>query len=227
MPRAHLLTSIAAALLLASPVAAQHITSPYRYLDLPQSVTLFGGALKTQTGSAKLGPEAGNIFGGRWAYRASGPLQVELSLGYAPLNRVVRDTVRTSAKDSTFRSAGTIAQRVVVAMAGLRFDVTGARTWHGFQPYIVAGVGAAIGSSASGGPAVPADAKFKFGTSFAVQAGGGIEWYAARHVGLLVDARGMLWKLHTPSAFHLADAKLPASEWAQNAALSAGLAVHF
>ncbi|HEX9106823.1 MAG TPA: hypothetical protein VF832_06340, partial [Longimicrobiales bacterium] len=156
-----------------------------------------------------------------------GPLQIEVGFGYAPLNRIVRDTLRTSAKDSTFRRAGTIAQNVVLAIAGLRFDLTGARTWYGFQPYIAAGVGAAIGSSASGGPAVPADAQFKFGTSFAVQAGGGIEWYAARHVGLLVDARGTLWKLHTPSAFHLADATLPASEWTQNASLNAGLAFHF
>ncbi len=227
MPRAHLLTSFAAALLLASPLAAQRITSPYRFLDLAQSVTLFGGALKSQTGSAKLGPEAGNIFGGRFAYRASGPLQLELTFGYAPLNRVVRDTVRVSAKDSTFRSFGSVSQSIVLAIAGLRFDLTGARTWYGFQPYVAAGLGAAIGGSGSGGPSVPADAQFKFGTSFALQAGGGIEWYAARHVGVLVDARGLLWKLHTPAAFHLADARLPASEWTQNAALNAGLAFHF
>ena len=227
MPRAHLLTSIAAALLVASPLAAQRITSPYHYLDLPQSVTLFGAALKTQTGSVALGPESGNMYGGRLAYRASGPLQLELTFGYAPLNRVVRDTARVSAKDSTFRPAGTLSQNLLLAVIGVRFDLTGSRTWHGLQPYLAAGGGIASGSSGSGGPTVPADAQFKFGTSFALQAGGGIEWYAARHVGLLVDARGLLWKLHTPSAFHTADGTLPASEWTQNGALSAGLAIHF
>lgn len=227
MPRAHLLLPTFAALLLASPLAAQRIDSPYRYLDRPQSVTLFGGALKTQTGSVKLGPESGSVFGGRFAYRASGPLQLELTLGYAPLNRIVRDTARVSPKDSTFRSFGSTSQGVVLALGGMRFDVTGARTWYGLQPYVALAGGVAIGSSASGGPSVPADAQFKFGTSLAVQGGGGIEWYAARHVGLVVDARGLLWKLHTPAAFHLVDAILPASEWTKSAALSAGLAIHF
>ena len=230
MVRTRLLLPIAALLVLAAaPVAAQHISSPYRYIEPRQYVMLFGGPLSTQTGAVQLGPASGKIFGAQWGYRLSGPFQLEVTLGYAPLQRTVRDTIRSRPDTTTYVARGTANQGLLVAMAGLRFDVTGPRTWHGLQPYMLFGVGAVTGTSGQNGgdAAVPQDVRFSFGTSFAAQVGGGLEWYVTRRLGLRLDGRATLWKVHTPAAFVLRDATLPASEWTQNASLVGGLAVHF
>ncbi len=231
MPRARLLLPTAALLLLAAPpAAAQHIGSPYRYIDARTSVTAFGGRLSTQSGAAGVGPTSGPIFGGHFGYRLSGPFEVELTFGYASLNRAVRDTLTLARPDTTtFRQIATSKQGVLLATAALRFDITGPRTWHGLQPYVLFGVGGATGATGAttSDTRVPQDVRFKFGTTFAAQVGGGIEWYATRRLGLRLDGRGTLWKLHTPAAFLIRDHTLPPSEWTQNASLVGGLAVHF
>jgi opacity protein-like surface antigen len=217
-------------LLAAAPLTAQHISSPYRFLDTRQAISIFGGRLITQTGSVGLGPASGTTVGARLDYRtsASGPFVIELNLGYAPLKRTVRDTTR-SEPDSAYNVYGTATQGVLVATAALRFDLTGARTWHRLQPYALLGVGGAFGTSSANGAdvLVPQESRFSFGTSFAAQVGGGIEWYATRRVALRLDGRGTLWKLHTPRGFLVKDVTLPPSEWVQNVSLTAGLALHF
>lgn len=220
---------LAAGLLTAAPAAGQHITSPYRYVETRQYAGVFGGHLGTQTGVVDLGPTGGNIFGGFFGYRVSGPFVAELSVAYVPMKRVVRDTVRSTPDTATFASRGTARQNVLLATVDMRFDITGARTYYGLQPYLLLGVGGAIGTSGQNGAdtVVPQDVRFKFGTSFAAQAGGGIEWYVTRHAGLRLDARGTLWKLHTPQAFILRGPVVPQSEWVQNLSVAGGLAIHF
>lgn len=231
MARARFLFPTAAVLVLvAAPAAAQRITSPYRYIDPRGYVTLFGGRLSTQTGAVALGPKSGTTFGGDFGYRLSGPFVVELTVAYASLQRAVRDTLRLPAPDTlSYRQVGTSTQGILSAMAAVRFDITGPRTWHGLQPYALFGVGGAFSATGAttADAAVPSDVRFRFGTSFAAQAGGGIEWYATRRLGLRLDGRGTLWKLHTPSAFLIKDHTLPPSEWTQNASLVGGLVVHF
>lgn len=214
-------------LLAAGPLAAQHIDSPYRFIDTRQAVTLFAGRTNPQAGVVGLGPESGEYFGGRYTYHLSGPLSIEGEVGYFPLSRTVRDTTRTG---DAFTPVGSADQTVVLTTAALRFDLTGPRTWYRLQPFLTVGGGAAIGLSGQNGAdsRVPADARFQFGTSFAGMVGGGVEWYATRRVGLRLDGRGVLWKLKTPQAFALKDATLPANgDWTQNVLLSAGLSVHF
>lgn len=231
MARVRLIHATAAALALAaSPLAAQHIGSPYRYIEPRTYVTLFGGQLGTQTGAVQIGPRSGQLFGAAFGYRLSGPFGVEVMLGYAPLKRAVRDTLTLPKPDSTtYRPLATSTQNVLLAMADVRFDVTGPRTWHGLQPYVLFGVGGAIATSGvqKSDVVVPQDVRFNFGTSFAAQLGGGFEWYATRRLALRLDGRGTLWKLHTPSAFLVKDHTLPPSEWAQNGSLLGGLSVHF
>lgn len=231
MARVRLAVLSAAALALtAAPLTAQHITSPYRYIEARQYVSLFGGRLYTQTGAAELGPSSGSLFGAQFGYRLKGPFVIEATLGYASLQREVRDTVRLAAPDTNvFRPVGTANQGLLLASAALRFDLTGPRTWYGFQPYVLLGAGGVIGTTGANGAdfLVPQDLRFNFGTSFAAQIGGGVEWYATRRLGLRIDGRGTIWKLHTPSAFLLRDVMLPPSEWTQNLSIVGGVAVHF
>ncbi|HEX9106273.1 MAG TPA: outer membrane beta-barrel protein [Longimicrobiales bacterium] len=228
MPRVRPFVLTAATLaLLAAPAAAQRITSPYRYIEPRQYVSVFAGQMRTQTGVVGVGPKAGNIFGAQFGYRASGPFVIEVTLGYMPLQRTVRDTTRQPGDNANFHPLGTANQSLLVATAAAHFDITGPRTWHGFQPYAILGAGGVFGTTSQNGPAIPQDVRFSFGTSFAAQAGAGIEWYATRRLGLRVDGRGTLWKLHTPSAFLLRATNLPQSEWTQNLSLVGGLALHF
>ncbi len=229
MARARLPLLIAIATLLSAvPVAAQRITSPYHFLDTHQYISLFGGKLSTQTGTLGLGPQSGNLYGGRLGYRpGTGPLALELTLAVAPLQRTVLDTLRTS--DSTFARFGTASQGLLLTLVDARFNLTGARTWHGFQPFIVLGTGAVWGTNGANGAdrLVPAPSRFKFGTSFAAEGGIGAEWYATPHVGLRVDGRGTLWKVKVPTAFQAQKPTLGGSEWTKNYSLAGSLAYHF
>jgi opacity protein-like surface antigen len=224
--RSFLLTAASLALL-SAPAAAQRINSPYRFIDSKQYVTVFAGRLGTQTGIVGVGPESGNVFGAQYGYRVSGPVVIEVTVGYSPVQRIVRDTTHQASDTLIFHPLGTADQGLLMAVAAARFDITGPRTWHGLQPYALLGAGGVFGTTGQNGPAIPQDVRFSFGTSFAAQAGAGIEWYATRRLGLRVDGRGTLWKLHTPSAFLLRAVTLTQSEWTQNLTLVGGLALHF
>ncbi len=230
MARARLPLLIAIlAWVLTPPLAAQHITSPYHFIDTHQTVSLFYGRLGTQTGSLGLGPQSGNFYGVRLGYRPStGPLALELLIGTAPLKRQVLDTLRTG-RDSAFARFGTADQGLIMAFGDVRFNLTGGRTWHAFQPFVVFGPGVVVSSNGQNGAdrLVPQPSRFKFGTSFAAEVGAGLEWYATPRLGLRGDARGVFWRLKAPLAFQQQDPRRSASAWTRNGALSASLAFHF
>jgi hypothetical protein len=210
------------------PLAGQRIDSPYRFVDTKQSAGLFGGYVFTNKGSIDLGPESGPVFGGRYGIRLSGPFTIEADIGYFPSTRAVRDTVPS---EVTFSTIGEADMALLLARGALRFNLTGPRTWHGMQPFVVFGGGAAI--DLSGEPAVeddlPQDARFDFGTSFAGELGAGVELFFTRRLALRLDGRNVLWQLEAPIAFLLGDRALTVAdqEWAQNFFVSAGLSIQF
>jgi hypothetical protein len=214
---------------LAPPLAAQHITSPYHFLDTHQTVSVLFGKVSTQTGLLGLGPESGNFYGARFGYRPStGPLALELLVATAPLKREVLDTLRTG-HDSAFARFGTADQGLLLVFADVRFNFTGGRTWHGLQPFALFGPGVVVSTNGQNGAdrLVPQPSRFKFGTSFAAEVGAGVEWYATSRLGLRADARGVFWRLRAPGAFLAQNPTRSASAWARNGALSASLAFHF
>ncbi len=225
-----ILPLLAAALLgvATRPAAAQRITSPYEYIDPSQSLAVTAGYLDTSRGSVGLGPKPAAFAGVRWAIRLNGPFVIQADLDYFKSTRSVLDTAFVSQTDTSYVNRGDADQNLILALGAVRFDLTGARTWHRLQPYVLFGGGVVISTTGTNGAdaAVVPDARFRFGTSFAGQFGGGIEWYLTRRLALYGDVRGVLWKLKTPQAFLLTQ-KYPASEWTQNASVGAGLAFHF
>lgn len=213
---------------LAAPAAAQVIDSPYRFIDRTQSGGPFGGYVAAGRGAIGLGPESGPVFGGRYAIRLSGPLTIEGEAGYFRSTRTVMDTIPA---DTTLRSIGQADLNLVLARAALRFNITGARTWHGLQPFLAFGGGLAVdaGGDAAVEEDLPQDVRFDYGTSFAGDVGAGIEWFLSPGVTIRLDGRNLLWRLRTPDAFLLGGRgqNLPDREWAQNFFMSAGLSVHF
>ncbi len=224
------ITWILSVLLLASAgnAAAQRIDTPYRFHDQKQSAGLFVGYISTDKGSVGLGPESGMAFGGRYHIQLSGPFYIEGEALYFPTTRAVLDT---AVVDSQFRQIGEADIAVAMVQASLRFQITGQRTWNGMLPFVLLGAGLMVEAQgdAEAEEAIPAEARFDFGTTFAGQIGAGIEFFPVNRVGIRIDARNMLWQLKTPEPLQLRDIgrTLPSEEWTNNITASVGVSIHF
>jgi pimeloyl-ACP methyl ester carboxylesterase len=211
-------------------VAGQRIDSPYRFVEHSQGAGAYAALVSPAAGRLRLGPQSAAGAGVRYGISISGPLAVELDLLYSPTTRSVGDTVLTT-PDSLPVIKGEADLGLLIAMGSIRFNITGGRTWHGLQPFVLFGAG--IGTDIAGRNAVsdslPADARFDFGTSFAGQLGAGTEWYPSARWSLRVDARNALWKLKHPPAFRAGarSVVVPPDEWEGNLILSLGLSMHF
>jgi hypothetical protein len=208
--------------------AGQRIASPYTFLETSQSISPFAAYFATGGGSIDLGPSAGVMFGARYGIRISGPFTLEAEAGFFPGTRAVLDTVPS---DTTLRQIGEADFTALALQAGLRFNLTGPRTWHRLQPFVLFGGGVVLDFSGASlvDDDLPSDVRFEFGTTFAGQFGGGIEWYPSERLSMRLDARNVLWKLTTPEGFLTGDRALsiPGDEWTQNFMMSAGFAIHF
>lgn len=227
MLRSHylLILTLAGMTLAARPASAQTVSSPYLHIENRQSLTFFGGQLFTDRGNLGLGPSSKQAGGVNYSLRLGGPFHVEADALYLPSTRSVFDT---GAKDGDpYRTIGSANLDLAVVTASIRFNLTGARTYHNFQPFFIFGGGATIDLSDTAAieSEIAPDARFDFGTRFAGQIGVGTEWFASRRVSLRLDARDIFWKLKTPRAF--LDENTANSQWVQNLALSLGLVYHF
>jgi hypothetical protein len=212
----------------AGPTSAQAITSPYRFLDRGQSIGPFAGYIAASKGSIGFGPSSGPVFGARYGIRITGPFTLEAEAAYFPTTRAVLDTVPA---DTTVEVVGEADLALAIAWAALRFNLTGPRTFHGVQPFLLFGGGAAIdvaGDAAAEEDLAP-DVRFDFGTSFAGELGAGIEWFLSPSAALRLDGSNLLWRLKTPLPFLQGARSLVFTdrEWAQNFQLSAGFSLYF
>jgi len=209
-------------------VPAQQINSAYRFIDESQAAGLWAGYMLADRGDAGFGPKSGPVFGGRYSIRVSGPFQIEVEGAYIPATRAVLDT---AVVDSMYERVGEADMNMALLNGSLRFNLTGARTWHNLQPFFAFGAGAVLDLSGENGADadVPADARFDLGTRFAGQLGGGIEWFATRQLTVRLDARNVLWKISTPDPFLLGrlGEETVADEWLQNGMFSLGLSLRF
>lgn len=208
--------------------AGQRIASPYKFLETSQAASPFAAYFATGSGALDLGPSGGLMVGARYGIRISGPFTLEAEAGFFPSTRAVLDTVPS---DTTLKQVGEADFTALALQAGLRFNLTGPRTYHGLQPFILFGGGIVLDFSGAStvDDDLPANIRFEFGTTFAGQFGGGIEWYPSERLSLRLDARNVLWKLTTPEGFLTGERALsiPGDEWTQNFMLSAGIAIHF
>jgi hypothetical protein len=222
----------AALLCSAVPTAAsaQRIDSPYRFVERSQSIGLYGGYVNVSPGEPDLGPQSGPAVGARYRIRLGGAFDGEIDLSVIPTNRIVTDTL-TIGPDGARRIVGEAPATLLNAQAGLRFNITGPRTFHGVQPFAIFGGGAVIDLSGRDAldEEVPQDVRYRFGTSFAGQFGAGAEWYATERVSLRLDARNVLWRLRTPAGFRVGQAarEIPETAWKGNMLFGLGVGLHF
>lgn len=221
------LASVAALLLFASRGAAQTIPSPYRYVEPTQSVGVFAGWLLTDTGDNGTGPLSGPILGARYTVRLSGPLSGEVGLGTIPTQRTVRRRASAAGDSLRLERVGDVNSLILLGEAGLRFHLTGPRTWNGLAPYTAltaAGVWDVLGSSDLD-EALESSQRVDFGPGFAVGVGAGTDWFLSERLSLRLEARDYLWRLTTPPGLTRADEE--DTQWTHNLGLTLGIAVYF
>ena len=229
LARRALFAALAAApFLLTADASAQAVGSPYRYVVKQQHVDVFGGYIWPAEGRLGVGPKAGSTFGARWGTTITGPIAFELEATYAGLKRPVVDTA--FAADSSHIVKGEADFDVLAVLGNVRFNLTGPRTWHSVQPFVLIGGGVGIDLSRENAAdtLVARDVRFGFGTSFAGNLGAGFEYFVTPKVGVHVDGSMLLWKLKAPTAFITkGPGVIPASEWERNFKMTAGLSLHF
>ncbi len=218
---------LAFTLLLALPAAAagQSVSSPYRFVESRHHVSAFAGHIWTDEGALNLGPASGTLGGLRWDFRLSGPFNIEAGVSAFPTTRAVMDTVP---QDTGFTQVGEAETVLAIVDAGLRFDLTGPRTWYRLAPYVVAGAGLVVHTGDSE-PNEQVEPSFRYdpGTSFAGQVGAGIEWFATPRFTVRLDARDYLWQIEAPRGFPERDVTVPTSQWLQNVAVTLGAGFRF
>lgn len=217
--------ALAALALLAPALQAQTIDSPYRFVETSQAIGVYAGNAWTGRGTLELGPASGAIFGARYNLRVTGPFTAEADVMYLSTTRSVLDTIPA---DPALRVVGEADMQVLAATVGVRFNITGPRTWNGLQPYVALGGGLAfdLAEDAPAEETLPEDVQFDLGTRFMATAGGGIDAYIGSRLSARIDARSLLWKLTTPRPFLIGEPGLyrPPDEWTQNFLLTASIA---
>jgi opacity protein-like surface antigen len=217
-----------ALVLAASPAAAQTVQSPYRFIEAGQEMGLFAGFHDPGRGQFDLNPGGGLLVGARYAIEAVGPIAVE---GVGSYMRGTRRVVDPRLPESE-RVIGESPEELFFLDVRLRMSMTGRRTWHGFTPHILVGIGLAVTTRTAG----PFDAllrpqdRFSFGTKFTPSIGGGVRYYVNDGWMLRADGVLNLYRIDTPTGFFdsgFGFEGLPEREWIGEKGLSLGLSYVF
>lgn len=215
---------------LAAPLAAQTIESPIRYIEDTQAVGFYAGHVWTQQPKPALGPRSAPIVGAQYDVRLSGPLHLEAGLGLILSEREVFARPDTLDPFSPVPSIGVVSAPIGLAEAGLRFQLTGARTWHDLAPYVVGSLG--VVANLKNREEIERDARdterFRFGPGLAVGAGMGTEWFLTRRLTLNAEVRDRLWRFDIAEGFseNLSRPK-ERSDWTHNVGVTLGGRLHF
>ncbi|MGH7459017.1 MAG: hypothetical protein ACREKN_08085 [Longimicrobiaceae bacterium] len=215
----------AAALAVAAPAAAQEIDSPYRYLEETKALGGYGGYLWTGRGEIGAGPAPAPLAGLRFSVRFAGPAYGDFRLGFSPSERTVYRAAEPG--DTTLVKVGTASAPLVIAEAGLRFQVTGPRSWRKLAPYLAASgaLAADLGRGDDFEEEVPEDERFDFGPALAVGVAAGTDWYLSERLSLNLELRDYIWRLQVPDGLRAAASE--ERQWINNLALTVGAALHF
>jgi hypothetical protein len=205
----------------------QHIVTPYRWIDRSLRVGPYAGYLFATRGDSKLGAGPGAMFGGRLRVRLSSPLSFELNAAYGTADRYVLGDPR---QIEAVAIVDTVPVNRLFLQGSLQLSLTGARSWHRLQPYLLIGGGVLQGISEKRSDKVTEQFDYQIGTNAALAAGLGVEWDVSDRIGIGLELRDHIWKIKTPDAFFLPtvlekirelDAKAPTdSQWTNNPELS-------
>jgi hypothetical protein len=220
-------TLVLAAILSASVVEAQAIPSPFRYVETSHSLGFRAGYLNTSTGDTGVGPQPGAILGPVYTIRFTGPLTGVVGLSVLPTRRTIFERVTIAADSIVLEEIGEADLLLLLPEAGLRFHLTGPRTWNGLAPYVGASLGF-VGNVRSR-PALEdeleAAQRVSFGPGFALGLNAGTDWFLTERFSIRAEAVDYLWRVTTPEGLSTAQSRR--SQWTNNLGLTLGAALHF
>ena len=211
-----------------SAAAGQTIPSPYRFFETRQELSAFGGQISPGTGRFGYGPGPGQMVGVRYGLELSGPLSAEGVVSWIP---TTRDVVDPSSLGGA-RTVGSADVRLFAMDVRFKLSLTGQRTWHNLNLFLLAGAGMAW-DIAQADPVdldLAEDDRFEFGTAFLGVFGGGLRWFVKDPWIVRTDVGLHLWKLDAPIGFRLVDrgfGDVGSSEWANATSISIALGYRF
>jgi hypothetical protein len=218
------LSLVALALCLAAPAlaGAQTIDSPYRFIESGQSVELFGGYLATERGQLDLGPHSAPLVGVRYGGRLSGPVIAGGSVSFIPSQRTVYQVEQGT---GDLDALGDVDAPLLLGEAGIRFQVTGERTWHRLAPYLGATIGVItnLAGTSSLEAELEAEERVDFGPAFAVGGSVGADWFLTERFSIRGAGVTQLWRFTAPAGL----AGGEESEWLNAYGGTLGVAFHF
>lgn len=225
--RRALLVALGCTVLSHATLFAQTIPSPYRYIEPTQSVSLYTGYVETDRGERDLAPHSAPIVGAVYSIRFAGPVAGELGVGFLPSNRTVYG--RPGVADTVLTPFGEGSAPLLLAEAGLRFNLAGPRTWRGLAPFVGASGGLitdlAGRTTAEREAEIPIDQAVDFGPAFAVGVSAGTDWFLTERLSLRATGRGSFWRFSTPEGFTRGQRE--ETEWLQSFGGTLGVALHF
>src|SRR2546425_12831335 len=164
----------------------------------------------------------GVTFGARYEAWMGKSMSFTAGLAYAQTTRYIVDPFL----NDSVRKSGPIDNDVILADLGLQLSLTGAKTFHGFLPYVGGSLGLAFGRD------LPADpSAYRFGTKLTIAPGAGLGWYPARRFSVQADARALFWKLNYPITYRdlatdgtrVLALTAPQSDWTTHSWISLGV----
>ena len=214
------------------PTAAQVGYDPARspYVDMRRTTgaTVFTGWLGGQRGREGVGHTNGQTFTvGYEIPLGTGPVSFYTSVTYALTERNVINPFR----DDSVRLTGPYDDDMTLIDLGLRFNLTGNKTWHGFGLYGSGALGMAI---SRGSP--PDSGSYAFKRKMTFTPGLGVRFFPARRVSMVADFRVAVWRLRYPPDYFqvrsndgipVLDSKAPDVDWTIHPWISFGLGWNF
>jgi len=181
--------SVSPTVRLSSQVGHDPGHSPYHDIRRGSGPRLVLGYLSGDRGTVPVSITDGVTFGVRYEAWMGKSMSFTAGLAYGQTSRLIVDPF----KDDSVRKSGPIDDDVILADLGLQLSLTGAKTFHGFAPFVTTSLGLAFGSR------LPGDTSgYQFGTKFTFTPGAGLRWYPGRRVSVQADARLVFWKLRYP-----------------------------
>jgi opacity protein-like surface antigen len=214
-----------------STAAGQNIPSPYAFVENSQAWEVFGGKADLDPGQLGLGPRDATVVGGGYAVAFAGSMNLDIGGTMFLSEREVLD-VSLPVDD---RSLGRTDINVLLVDVRLRLNLTGQRTWHRLQPFIVFGGGVAFTTFTDRSlellSEMPRDQWYEFGTRFAATLGAGVSIHVTQKISLRVDGIMNLWKISTPLGWRTIAAdplgENIESEWVNPGTIRVGAAWRF
>jgi len=200
--------------------------SPFWDIHRGAGPVLFAGHLGGDRGKAGVGPSNAFGYGLRYEIGMGRATLVQFSAAYLRGDRfIVNPALRDTAQD---RRYGPVDTDLLSTEVALQLRLTGGKTWHGFAPYMGAGVGMAFDLRA---PGDTTQSDYKFGRKLTFSGMTGLRWHATTKVTVQLDARAVFWRLKYPPSFHatapdgsrVIPIQEPLTDWTMHPWLSFGI----